>query len=157
MLLRMTVLDPTEPRAPRDVLVEASAPDEDAADAPTATFALVRPHLTALLPSRPDHFTIDGVAVLDTDVLGEGRLVRGALLTAHHGLPSTALLGRMPLGSGALLALHVVGGPGAGRVIPVRRGEHVIGRAASAAIRLDDLGVSRAHSTLRIDDTGIHL
>jgi len=157
MLLRMTVVDPSEPRSSRDVLIESTTLGEGGADAPTATFALARPHLAALLPERPEHFAVDGFAVEDSHVLGEGRLVRGAVLAAHRALPSEGALDRMPLGSGALLALHVVGGPGAGRVIPVRRGDHLVGRAASATIRLDDLGVSRAHATLRVDDTGIHL
>lgn len=157
MLLRMTVVDPSEPRAGQDVLIEAPGPGADGMETPAATFAQIRPQLAALLAGQPEHFAVDGVVVKDADVLGEGRLLRGAILTAQRPLPSAGALDRMPLGSGALLALHVVGGPGAGRVIPVRRGDHVVGRAVSASVRLDDLGVSRAHATMCVDDTGIQL
>ena len=61
----------------------------------------------------------------------------------------------MPLGSVALVELHIVGGPGSGRIVHLRRGEHVLGRAVSSDLRLDDLGISRAHAVIRVDDEGI--
>ena len=109
----------------------------------------------ALLPDPCDRFTVEGHEILDDAVIGEGRLLRGALLRAspshHRDRPSR----RMPLGSGALVELHVVGGPGAGRIVQVRRGDQVLGRAASSDIRLDDLGISRAHAVITADDAGL--
>jgi S-DNA-T family DNA segregation ATPase FtsK/SpoIIIE len=43
------------------------------------------------------------------------------------------------------LELRVVGGPDAGRSIPLGRGQHVLGRGSDASVRLDDPDVSRRH------------
>jgi S-DNA-T family DNA segregation ATPase FtsK/SpoIIIE len=52
-------------------------------------------------------------------------------------------------GSSAL-ELHVVGGPEAGRTIPLGQGRHVLGRGAEATIRLEDPDVSRRHVQIRV-------
>ena len=144
MRIRMGLVGPLA-RAPQEVLIVTEEP---------VTFGDIRSHLAALLPDSCDAFTVDGHEVSDADVVGEGRLLRGALLRAESRLQLQPL-GRMPLGSVALVELHIVGGPGAGRIVHLRRGQHVLGRAASSDLRLDDLGISRAHAMISVDDTGI--
>ncbi len=152
MQIRMGLVGPPASEV-RDILIDTGALAGAAEDA--VTFGQVRPHLAALLPDPCDRFTVEGHEILDDAVIGEGRLLRGALLRAspshHRDRPSR----RMPLGSGALVELHVVGGPGAGRIVQVRRGDQVLGRAASSDIRLDDLGISRAHAVITADDAGL--
>ncbi len=158
MRIRMGLVDPSVPGL-RDIVIDTGEDGGDATlDAEARrTFGEVRPHLAALLDGPCDEFTVDGHQVSDDDVLGEGRLLRGALLRAAPATPSDTGRGRMPLGSGALVEVHVVGGPGAGRILHLRRGDHVVGRAASCSVRLDDPGVSRAHAVVTVDDEGIHV
>ena len=152
MQIRMGLVGPP-PSEVRDILIDTGALADEAGDA--VTFGQVRPHLAALLPDACDRFSVEGHEISDDAVIGEGRLLRGALLRAvpsqHHDKPPR----RMPLGSGALVELHIVGGPGAGRIVQVRRGDQVLGRAASSDIRLDDLGISRAHAVITADDAGL--
>ena len=64
--------------------------------------------------------------------------------------------GPVPGGGGAprssALELRVVGGPDAGRAIPLGQGRHVIGRSSDVSVRLDDPDVSRRH--VRVDVGG---
>src|SRR3954454_7876151 len=48
------------------------------------------------------------------------------------------------------LELHVVGGPEAGRTVPLAQGRHVLGRGAEASLRLDDPDVSRRHAQINV-------
>jgi S-DNA-T family DNA segregation ATPase FtsK/SpoIIIE len=88
----------------------------------------------------------------------------GELSVGGRGLSGRAPLGRPPLVRGALLevgsrpgaatatvALHCVGGPDAGSRWALGTGEAVLGRDASAAVRVDDPLVSRVHCTLHVD------
>lgn len=84
-------------------------------------------------------------------------------------LPPSARLGDNGLRNGAMLSigraaqpaeprcsvlmLKVTAGPACGRVIPLHRGEHVIGRCAEADIALDDPSLSRRHARLSV---GLH-
>ena len=59
------------------------------------------------------------------------------------------------------LELRVVGGPDAGRALPLGRGRHVIGRGSDAGVRIDDPDLSRRHvavdvanGTLTVADLG---
>ena len=67
-------------------------------------------------------------------VLGLGGPVTGAWLTDRS----------------SALELHVVGGPEAGRTIPLGAGQHVLGRGTEATIRLEDPDVSRRHAQIRV-------
>jgi S-DNA-T family DNA segregation ATPase FtsK/SpoIIIE len=53
-------------------------------------------------------------------------------------------------GSSSAVALHVAGGPDAGRVLTLSSGRHVIGRGAAASIQLADPDVSRRHVAVRV-------
>ena len=48
------------------------------------------------------------------------------------------------------LELHVVGGPDAGRTVPLGQGRHVLGRGSEATVRLDDPDVSRRHVEVHV-------
>ncbi|EWT00217.1 hypothetical protein N865_17535 [Intrasporangium oryzae NRRL B-24470] len=151
MRIRLGIVDaraaivPTEPMV--EVLVEAPA---------GTVFGDLRPHLARHLTGPGDDrlaYDVDGSLVADDAPLGEGDLVRGAVLTVRHaGSRSPA---RMPPGRVALLELAIVGGPASGRTFPLARGEQVVGRAVHCGIRLDDLGVSRVHSVLSVSDSGV--
>lgn len=146
MRLRLRLIDPrSAPSGSLDVLVEC---------VPATRFDALRAHLEALVSGAFDGFEVDGKLVPDDAEVGCPPLLQGTALTARvRGFTSGRTPGR-PVG---LLELHVVGGPGAGRRIPLGRGEHVLGRAPHCAIRLDDSGVSRAHATLTVDDDGVTL
>ncbi|GAA6527289.1 FtsK/SpoIIIE domain-containing protein [Intrasporangium sp. DVR] len=156
MRIRMGLVEEGTPGV-RDIVIEVDdrATAGDVED--RVTFGQVRSRLTALLDVPSEAFSIDGHEVRDEDILGERRLVRGALLRAECDPQQGHRPGRLPLGAAGLVELHVVGGPGAGRVITLRRGHHVLGRATSCGVRLDDLGVSRAHASITLDDKGIRL
>ncbi|GAA2742756.1 FtsK/SpoIIIE domain-containing protein [Terrabacter aerolatus] len=142
MHLTMTVIDPRRAAvAPRQVFVEAGS---------GTRFEDVRPQLAELVGAPGCGFRAEGRTVEDADVLGAPPLMRGALLTvarADEPPPSRA-------GRGAV-ELRVVGGFGAGRVSRLGRGRHVVGRAASADVRLDDPGVSRSHVLLDVTTEGV--
>ena len=146
MRLRLRLIDPRSTSGSTlDVLVEC---------APETRFEALRTHLEALVSDASDGFEVDGILVADAAEVGCSPLLQGVALTARaKGFTSGRRRGH-PVG---LLELHVVGGPGTGRRIPLGRGEHVLGRATSCAIRLDDAGVSRAHATLTVDDDGVAL
>ncbi len=57
----------------------------------------------------------------------------------------------------SVLALHQVGGRGAGRVVALERGRLRIGRARDCDIVLADLDVSRRHVQIDVSPTSIHL
>ena len=48
------------------------------------------------------------------------------------------------------LELRVVGGPDAGRAVPLGQGRHVLGRGSDASVRLDDPDVSRRHVAVQV-------
>jgi S-DNA-T family DNA segregation ATPase FtsK/SpoIIIE len=48
------------------------------------------------------------------------------------------------------LELRVVGGPDAGRAVPLGQGRHVLGRGSDVTVRLDDPDVSRRHVVVHV-------
>ena len=116
----------------------------------------------------PDSSTLGEVLAALPPVLG---LPAGALWSGSSPLPSGTPLSAAPLQHGAALGvdragppsgdgdteppegrsgdgaleLHVVGGPDAGRVVPLRQGDLVIGRGAAGRLPLTDPDVSRRH------------
>ncbi|OFE18023.1 hypothetical protein BA895_12800 [Humibacillus sp. DSM 29435] len=150
MRLRLRLIDPrSNPSGHLDVLVEC---------APATPFGVLRGRLAELVVDASDGFEVDGILVSDDAEWGAPPLLQGAALTARaSGFTSGRTPGRTPSRPVGLLELHVVGGPGAGRRVPLSRGEHVLGRAPHCAVRLDDAGVSRAHATLTVGDDGVTL
>ena len=116
----------------------------------------------------PDSSTVGEVLAELPTVLG---LPAGALWCGSSPLPPGTPLSAAPLQHGAALGvdragppsgdgdtqapegrsedgaleLHVVGGPDAGRVVPLRQGDLVIGRGAAGRLPLTDPDVSRRH------------
>ncbi len=149
MHLTVTVIDPEHlGSAPRHVTIEAAV---------GTPFAEVRAPLAAAAggdraPDEQASFRVAGVAVRDHDRVGELPLVRGAVLTLTSREPDR------PRGNdGRAVELRVVNGNGAGRLIRLGRGEHLLGRAASAAVRLDDPGISRAHAVVDVSAEGVRV
>ncbi len=101
-------------------------------------------------------------------LLGAVGRTDGRLFAGTHQLPDDATLGVPPLLDGAvltvdrtdarephgLLELHVVAGPDSGAVHRLAPGEHGLGRAAEATVRVDDPDVSRLHAVLRVGAGG---
>lgn len=142
MHLTMTVIDTRHAgTAPRQVVVEAAS---------GTRFGDVRSLLSNCVGVPDCGFRIEGRTVVDADVLGAAPLLQGALLTIAR--PDDPVPSRP--GRGAV-ELRVAGGVGAGRVCRLGRGRHVLGRAASADVRLDDAGVSRSHAVMDVTAEGV--
>ena len=79
--------------------------------------------------------------------------------TAGLRVGSVAAFGRpRPLGiRTGVMSLHVIGGPAAGRIVPLERGRLTIGRAPASDIVLPDADVSRRHAVLEVAATAITL
>jgi S-DNA-T family DNA segregation ATPase FtsK/SpoIIIE len=87
-----------------------------------------------------------GSAPLPADLpLTAPEVAHGAVLGLGRPAPRSSLA----RGSSAL-ELHVVGGPDAGRTVPLGHGRHVLGRGAEATVALDDPDVSRRHAAVEI-------
>lgn len=88
----------------------------------------------------------DGECRIDAETpLGSPALRHGALLGVAR--PSTP-----PSPDASPLELHVLGGPDAGRVLPLGRGLHLVGRDAACGVRLADPDISRRHLEIRVAD-----
>ncbi|WP_076259280.1 FtsK/SpoIIIE domain-containing protein [Intrasporangium flavum] len=145
MQLRLTVVDRDRPsRGPVDVVVEAPA---------GSTLAELRGPLATASGAATTWVEAGGRTLPDAAVVGEPPLLHGAVL----GLSDKAVLPAEPgaAPSPAAVRLCVVGGVDAGRTVAVGRGEHVVGRAASSGVRLDDRGISRAHAVLDVRGDGL--
>src|SRR6185312_3879596 len=99
---------------------------------------------------RPVQAVWANFARLGDDVaLTAPELAHGAVLAIDGPL-------RGPLrGAGSPLELRVVGGPEAGRRIPLGRGTHVIGRGSDVPVRLDDPDLSRRHAVIDVGSGSI--
>ena len=136
MRVRLTVIDPAGPGVPVDVLVTAPA---------GTAFGEVRPQLLGTAGCDPVAATplyVGESAIPDDAPVGRAPLLEGAVLT----------VGSPGIGPGrrGMLELHVIGGPGAGAAHRLLPGEHALGRAAEAAIRVPALTVSRFHAALLV-------
>src|SRR5882757_3766412 len=104
--------------------------------------------ITALLPPR-----LGGEPGLWS---GSHRLPPGALL-AGPGLRNGDVLqpGDRDLSDGAVLRVHVTGGPDAGLIAPLPRGVTTVGRGPTCDLTLTDPDVSRQHAALTVTTAGI--
>jgi S-DNA-T family DNA segregation ATPase FtsK/SpoIIIE len=94
-----------------------------------------------------------------------------ALYAGSRRLPADAVLGGAGLRCGDVLGvgapgprwpdpvgpleLRVTGGPDSGGIHPLPRGEFVVGRAASADVRIHDPDVSRRHAVVAVSAAGV--
>ncbi|HEX9087936.1 MAG TPA: FtsK/SpoIIIE domain-containing protein, partial [Arthrobacter sp.] len=91
--------------------------------------------------------TVDRVPVAALSV-GQGPLVQGAVLV--DGAAPAAALDAVPL----VLAVH--SGPGAGQVVPLRRGRFRIGRCGTEIV-IPDAELSREHARLDVTESAVTL
>jgi S-DNA-T family DNA segregation ATPase FtsK/SpoIIIE len=87
--------------------------------------------------------------------LGDLDLPTGARLTTG----ATAAIGRPRAldPTDAVVRLHVVGGPLAGRIEALPAGETVIGRSTDCGLVLRDPRISRRHAAVTVDAAGVHV
>lgn len=130
------------------VTLTVQRPDTEPLDVRiSADRAVTVPELATLLspsrhPARP--LFSDGTLLPVRARLGDPGLRNGCRLT----LGGTA--DRAPAAQ-SVLWLKVTAGPDCGRVIPLHRGRHVIGRDVECDIPLDDPNLSRRHACLWVD------
>jgi len=100
----------------------------------------------------PSRLTVAGVP-LAALVVGTAPLLNGAVLVADGPVGGPAVA---PAPPGTSLLLAVLSGPGAGTVLPLRRGSYRIGRSGTE-LTIPDAELSREHARLDVADAGITL
>ena len=137
MQLRLTVIDPTSSTAPVDCVAEVPS---------GGVLGDVKADLLRAVGRINGRFFCANGPLADETRIGAPPLLDGAVVTVDRPL------GRAPT---APLELHVTGGPDSGTVHPLGPGEHGIGRALEASVRIDDPDVSRLHAVLRVGASGV--
>ncbi|WP_426996344.1 FtsK/SpoIIIE domain-containing protein [Pseudarthrobacter sp. N5] len=97
--------------------------------------------------------TVNGVSLTGLTV-GAPPLVNGAVLVDGPGRRMPRPLVSRDAGPPASLVLAVHSGPGAGTLLPLRRGTYRIGRSTTEVI-IPDADISREHARLEVSDTAI--
>jgi S-DNA-T family DNA segregation ATPase FtsK/SpoIIIE len=133
------------------------------------SFTLVGPHGESDVSiEAPEESTVgDALAALaslagsgpNTTVRGDGRLLRADQPLGGRGIRAGSIVEvgarvTRSASKGSIVALHVVGGPNAGRLVGLDRGTRVIGRSPDCDIQLDDPDASRRHAELCSDAGG---
>ena len=118
--------------------VEVTAADD-------VTLGTVLPHLGRAIGAQLSALWAGSTLLDDSTPLAAAELAHGALLGVDRPAPRGAVDSRS-----SALELHVVGGPDAGRTIPLGQGRHVLGRGSEATVRLDDPDVSRRHVEVHV-------
>ncbi len=111
----------------------------------SATVGCVLPALQRALGVPVDGLWEQSVRLPDEMPLTTPALAHGALLGVGRPAPEAWRSAR-----GSALELHVVGGPDAGRALPLGQGRHVLGRGSEATVALQDPDVSRRHVVLQV-------
>jgi len=137
MQLRLTVIDPTASGPAVDCLLDVGA-DARLREVPARL-------VLAGGRARGRPFCA-GQPLADEASLGLPPLLDGAVVSVERPL------GQPPK---ALLELHVTAGPDAGTVHPLGSGEHSVGRALEADLRIDDPDVSRLHALVSVGPGGV--
>lgn len=123
--------------------VEVTARDRD-------LLADVLPALGLALGRHATGLWAASIRLADELPLTSPALAHGAVLGLGGPVPR---LGRRP--SSSALELRVIGGPDAGRAVPLGQGRHVLGRGSEVTVRLDDPDVSRRHVEVQVGGGGI--
>ncbi|HEU4912346.1 MAG TPA: FtsK/SpoIIIE domain-containing protein, partial [Actinomycetes bacterium] len=132
MRLILTVVDPPGSASPVDVEVSAAA---------RTPLSDLRAFLLESVGRRDGTLFCGGRMLAPDHAVGHPPLVDGAVVCVDRAdAQETA----------GLLELHVLAGPDAGAVHRLVPGEHGIGRAVEARLRVADPGVSRLHAVLRV-------
>ena len=150
MEIRLTLHVPRRRPRPAELVVGWQEPQ---------TAAALRRALAEHLGEPVGGLLAGGRAVADDTPLGEPPLLDGVSLAAVHGAPGDE--GASADGAGAqpsaLLEVAAVGGPDAGRSLPLVPPGVVVGRTPLAGLRLDDPSLSRAHCRLEVGSDGVHV
>jgi S-DNA-T family DNA segregation ATPase FtsK/SpoIIIE len=118
--------------------VEVTARDSD-------SLGDVLPALARTLGVPVDGLWENSVRLPDELPLTAPALAHGAVLGIGRPGPAAWRSAR-----GGALELHVVGGPDAGRALPLGQGRHVVGRGSEATVPLQDPDVSRRHVAVHV-------
>jgi DNA segregation ATPase FtsK/SpoIIIE, S-DNA-T family len=118
--------------------VEITALDGD-------TLGAVLPALSAAVGCRDAALWAGSTPLPSQTPLTAAELRHGAVLGL--GRPGPRLGSRE--GSSAL-ELRILGGPDAGRTLPLTQGRHVLGRGADATVHLEDPDISRRHAVVQV-------
>jgi len=146
MKLRITVIDAGRGHRSSDVHVEA-LPGSTSAE---LAAALSGPATSESGPDQPAPcLFVNGHRLAPDHRVGSPPLLDGALVII--GGPGAD---RARLAPG-VLELHVVSGPDAGNIFRLPPGEHRVGRAAEANVRLEDPDVSRLHAVIDVQSTHV--
>jgi DNA segregation ATPase FtsK/SpoIIIE, S-DNA-T family len=116
--------------------------DVEVVAADDAPLGAVRRELSRLLGRTAPPLWAGSDELPDDLLLGAPALAHGAVLGLGRPGPRSQRT--------SALELHVVGGPEAGRTLPLGQGTHLLGRGAEATIPLADPDVSRRHALLRV-------
>jgi S-DNA-T family DNA segregation ATPase FtsK/SpoIIIE len=106
------------------------------------------PRLTELVPATAVGLWSGSRRLALSDRIGEAGLRAGDIVSAGRA-------GDRESAAGAVLRLHVVGGPASGQVIALPRGVTTIGRADDCDLVVDDADVSRQHASITVTSIGI--
>lgn len=104
------------------------------------------------VPGSCDWICVDGVRHPRHATLGQSRVRHGSIIEVG-GLPRERRSAAV-CESGGPLTLHVVGGAGAGKRLPLAPGTWTVGRDGSCNLELADASVSRRHCLLEVDHDG---
>ena len=143
----MTAVDAASGRV-ADLLVQT---------APGTPFGAVRAPICGQLARAAGPVSCGGRLVRDEEPMGSPPLVHGVTVTLGEpqrdgcGAPRTPSPANPEPG---VLELHVRSGPDAGAVRRLLPGNHVIGRAPTAAVPVEDPDVSRAHAVVSVGEAG---
>ena len=157
MHLQMTVVWADGGRGPLEVLVDAPA-GATVADLRRALQRHVGPHLA----EGQWRLRAAGTPVRDTDAVGEGALLDGAVLTVLPGggdqqAPGPGGGHGSRPGHASPLTLAVVSGPDAGREFTLASGSVRVGRGSGADLTVADPDLSRTHALLTVGADGVHV
>ncbi len=150
MEIRLTLHVPRRRPRPAELVVRWHVPQ---------TAGTLRRALADHLGEPVCGLVVGGLALPDDAPLGEPPLLDGVSL-AVAGTPG-GLGGGGAAGAGArpstVLEVAAVGGPDAGRSLPLAPPGLVIGRSPTAGLRLDDPSLSRAHCQVDVVPDGVHV
>ncbi|MBM6400896.1 FHA domain-containing protein [Phycicoccus sp. MQZ13P-5] len=147
MQIRLTLHVPRRRPRPVELVVRWRRPE---------TVATLREALADHLGEPVEALVVDGHALPDDHPVGVPPLLDGA--SAAVAGPEVARgRGAGPAGPGTVLEVVSVGGPDAGRALPLTPPGVVVGRSPAAGLRLDDPSLSRSHCRLDVGPDGVRV
>ncbi len=145
MEIRLTVHAPRRRARAEAVVVRWSG---------AATVRDLREALGAHLVAPVAHLSVGGSVLGDEHRIGVPPLLDGASVTVGRAGAEDGGAGAAAAHPPAVLVLAAVGGPDAGRSLPLRPPGVVVGRSPATGLRLDDPALSRVHCRFHVDEHG---